>query len=167
MTSRAESILRELIDDPVLAWRVLDGASRMVSVTGPWLPASNADGDPVRWERRYPGGGTATWTTYPATEAMLRDADARLLAERPMLSLVGRHPCAAPGIVPACGEVHPMTRAMPRLATAADERRSLACALPAGHWMACGARTADGQWTASNAMERRDRLQPPPARPME
>lgn len=25
MTSRAEAILRELMDDPALAWRVLDG----------------------------------------------------------------------------------------------------------------------------------------------
>lgn len=163
--TRAEQILHELVSDPALAWRVLDGARRVVHVVGPWLPGRNADGDPVRWERRYPGGGTATWTTYPATEAMLRDADSRLLAARPMLSLVGRYPCAAPGIVPPCDELHPMALAAGLSWPPPEKTTWLRCELPAGHLMACGGRGPDGRpYTASNAVERRERLKPAPPR---
>ena len=159
--SRTEEILHELVNDPTLAWRVVDGATRMIHVAGPWLPECNADGVPRRWERRYPNGGTATWTTYPATGAMLDEADNRLRLSKPMLSLVGRRPCAAPGIVPECGEVHPMWRAetlgTPRHGAGIDVR----CALPAGHLMACGGLLDGATYTASNAVERRVRREGP------
>ena len=87
---------------------------------------------------------------------MLDAADSRLLAERPRLSLVGRLPHAAPGVVPPCGEVHPMARVWSAAKAAPDaERRSLACVLPAGHVMSCGCHVGDEQWSASNAVQRR------------
>lgn len=154
--------MRELMDHPALAWRVLDGAARMVHVAGPWLPEDGPAGIPARWARRYPGGGIATWTSYPATEAMLHAADSRLLTERPVLSLVGRHPCEAPGIVPACGETHPMALADGLRWPPPAPTETARCERPAGHHGACGGTMSDGrQGTASNAVEREERLKSP------
>lgn len=156
MSSRASAILAEI---RAATWLALEVARDLPAVAGPWIAFHR------RWMREHHGRCPYVEAPWPATRAMLLDADARL-RERGVL-LCGDAPAeGTPGVVPPCGEVHRMWLA-DGLRARVGAGIEATCDRPAGHTATCeGVGPGGRRFSAGNAVDRQARSASDlPARP--